>query len=138
MNKAPWWAWSLRFEREFQDTLDRIGNRRPSYEPRATGHVPEMIELMELLIRRGHAYADGQGEERAAPMDETIEVGLFTAKPGEGAFDRSNVLYLERRPIKSGRQTFRILTRQRPTHVGIDPYNKFIDRNSDDNLTEVT
>jgi cysteinyl-tRNA synthetase len=58
---APWWAWSLRFEREFQDTLDRIGNRRPSYEPRATGHVPEMIELMELLIRRGHAYADGQG-----------------------------------------------------------------------------
>ena len=58
---APWWAWSLRFEREFQDTLDRIGNRRPDYEPRATGHVPEMIELMQRLIERGHAYADGAG-----------------------------------------------------------------------------
>ncbi len=58
---ADWWEWSLRFEREFQDVLDRIGNRRPSYEPRATGHVPEMIELMELLIERGHAYADGNG-----------------------------------------------------------------------------
>ena len=58
---ADWWAWSLRFEREFQDVLDRIGNRRPSYEPRATGHVPEMIELMQLLIERGHAYADGNG-----------------------------------------------------------------------------
>ena len=56
-----WWAWSLRFEREFQDVLDRLGNRRPTYEPRATGHVPEMIELMELLIERGHAYADGNG-----------------------------------------------------------------------------
>ena len=58
---ADWWAWSLRFEREFQDALDRIGNRRPSYEPRATGHVPEMIQLMQLLIERGHAYADGNG-----------------------------------------------------------------------------
>ncbi|WP_193106242.1 cysteine--tRNA ligase [Brachybacterium sp. FME24] len=58
---AQWWAWSLRFEREFQDVLDRIGNRRPDYEPRATGHVPEMIELMQLLIERGHAYADGDG-----------------------------------------------------------------------------
>ena len=58
---AEWWAWSLRFEREFQDVLDRLGNRRPTYEPRATGHVPEMIELMELLIERGHAYADGNG-----------------------------------------------------------------------------
>ncbi|MFC7373690.1 MULTISPECIES: cysteine--tRNA ligase [unclassified Brachybacterium] len=59
--ETPWWAWSLRFEREFQDTLERIGNRRPTYEPRATGHVPEMIELMQRLIERGHAYADGEG-----------------------------------------------------------------------------
>ena len=58
---AEWWVWSLRFEREFQDVLDRIGNLRPSYEPRATGHVPEMIQLMQLLIERGHAYADGNG-----------------------------------------------------------------------------
>ncbi|GAA1488310.1 cysteine--tRNA ligase [Brachybacterium sacelli] len=58
---AQWWAWSLSFEREFQDVLDHLGNRRPTYEPRATGHVPEMIELMQLLIERGHAYADGNG-----------------------------------------------------------------------------
>lgn len=58
---VEWWAWSLRFERDFQDVLDAIGNRRPSYEPRATGHVTEMIALMERLIERGHAYADGNG-----------------------------------------------------------------------------
>ncbi|GAA1487190.1 cysteine--tRNA ligase [Brachybacterium fresconis] len=58
---SAWWAWSLRFEREFQDVLDQVGNRRPTYEPRATGHVPEMIELMQRLIERGHAYADGNG-----------------------------------------------------------------------------
>jgi len=58
---TQWWAWSLRFEREFQDTLDAIGNRRPTYEPRATGHVTEMVALMQRLIERGHAYADGNG-----------------------------------------------------------------------------
>lgn len=57
----PWWAWSLRFEREFHDVLDAMGNRRPTYEPRATGHVPEMIAFMQRLIDRGHAYADGAG-----------------------------------------------------------------------------
>lgn len=57
----PWWAWSLRFEREFQDSLDRLGVHRPDYEPRATGHVPEMIAFMQRLIARGHAYADGAG-----------------------------------------------------------------------------
>lgn len=60
-NDAEWWAWSLRFEREFHEVLDRLGNRRPDYEPRATGHVTEMISFMQRLIERGHAYADGQG-----------------------------------------------------------------------------
>jgi len=60
-NDTPWWAWSLRFEREFHDRLDQVGCVRPSYEPRATGHVPEMISFMQRLIERGHAYADGAG-----------------------------------------------------------------------------
>ncbi|MFC0674097.1 cysteine--tRNA ligase [Brachybacterium hainanense] len=57
----PWWAWSLRFEREFHEQLDAVGCVRPTYEPRATGHVPEMIAFMERLKGRGHAYADGEG-----------------------------------------------------------------------------
>ncbi|WP_058234403.1 cysteine--tRNA ligase [Devriesea agamarum] len=60
-NDARWWAWSLRHEREFYDVLDRLGCRRPDYEPRATGHIPEMIAFMQRLIDRGHAYADGEG-----------------------------------------------------------------------------
>src|SRR5699024_7441396 len=44
-----------------QDVLDAVGNRRPTYEPRATGHVTEMVALMQRLIERGHAYADGSG-----------------------------------------------------------------------------
>jgi cysteinyl-tRNA synthetase len=55
----PWWAVATEFEREFAWAYDVLGCTRPTVEPRATGHVPEMIELMHVLIERGHAYAVG-------------------------------------------------------------------------------
>ncbi|MBH5335557.1 cysteine--tRNA ligase [Streptomyces pactum] len=53
----PWWAIGYQNERAFNDAYDALGCLPPSYEPRATGHVPEMIEMMRGLIERGHAYA---------------------------------------------------------------------------------
>jgi cysteinyl-tRNA synthetase len=56
----PWWALAFRNEREIIFAEAVLGCRPPSYEPRATGHIPEMIELMQRLIDSGHAYeADG-------------------------------------------------------------------------------
>lgn len=57
----PWWAWAMRFEREFADAYRTLGAVEPTYEPRATGHIPEQIALVERLIERGHAYDDGAG-----------------------------------------------------------------------------
>lgn len=57
----PWWGWSITHERIFQETLDRFGALRPTYEPRATGHITEQVDFMQRLIERGHAYADGEG-----------------------------------------------------------------------------
>ena len=61
---VPWWAWAYRFEQETVAAYDAVGVRRPTYEPRATGHVTEMVALMERLIESGHAYpaADGSGD----------------------------------------------------------------------------
>jgi cysteinyl-tRNA synthetase len=53
----PWWALAFRNERELISAEQVLGCLAPSYEPRATGHVPEMIELMQRLIDSGHAYA---------------------------------------------------------------------------------
>ncbi|MBB1246628.1 cysteine--tRNA ligase [Streptomyces durbertensis] len=53
----PWWAIGYENERAFNDGYDALGCLPPTYEPRATGHVPEMIEMMRELIDRGHAYA---------------------------------------------------------------------------------
>lgn len=79
-------------------------------------------------------YADGKGVETEAPLNESFDIGLFTAKPGEGAFDQGDVILMERRALRSGIQTFRFVTARKPAFGGVDPYNKWIDRNSDDNI----
>ncbi|HET6633858.1 MAG TPA: cysteine--tRNA ligase, partial [Streptomyces sp.] len=53
----PWWAIGYENERAFNDAYDALGCLPPTYEPRATGHVPEMIAMMRALIDAGHAYA---------------------------------------------------------------------------------
>jgi cysteinyl-tRNA synthetase len=50
-------ALAERYTREFNRAYERVGVLPPTIEPRATGHVPEMIELIQRLIDRGHAYA---------------------------------------------------------------------------------
>ena len=60
----PWWALAYRFEGVFHQAYDALGIERPTYEPRATGHIPQMHELIAELIERGHAYPaqDGSGD----------------------------------------------------------------------------
>jgi len=55
----PWWALAYRNELAFAAGYDALGCLRPTYEPRATGHIPEMVALMRELIDGGHAYASG-------------------------------------------------------------------------------
>jgi cysteinyl-tRNA synthetase len=55
----PWWALAERNLRAFTDAYDLLGCRPPDVQPRATGHIPQMIELIERLIERGHAYPAG-------------------------------------------------------------------------------
>lgn len=58
----PWWAWAMANERAFTAAYDALGVLPPTYEPRATGHVPAMVELMTELVERGHAYVTGPGD----------------------------------------------------------------------------
>lgn len=82
-------------------------------------------------------YADGQGRETKARLRDMIEIGLFTAQPGMGAFNKADVISMKREPISSGAQVITIQSAKKPEFVGIDPYNKYIDRNSDDNIIAV-
>ena len=60
--EMPWWALAMKYERAFSDAYAALNVLPPTYEPRATGHVTQMVELMQILIERGAAYAPGNGD----------------------------------------------------------------------------
>jgi cysteinyl-tRNA synthetase len=51
-----WWALAYANELVFSADYSKLGIQRPTYEPRATGHIPQMIQLIQILIEKGHAY----------------------------------------------------------------------------------
>ena len=91
-----------------------------------------------LTVSADKFYADGKGKETKSGLNEPIEIGLFTARPGLGEFSRRNVLVMGQKPIRSGTQKLVVHTKDKPTFAGIDPYNFYVDRNSDDNVHGVT
>ncbi len=60
--EMPWWALAMKYERAFSNAYAALNVAPPTYEPRATGHITQMIELMQLLIEKGAAYAPGNGD----------------------------------------------------------------------------
>ena len=82
-------------------------------------------------------YADGRGKETEAPLDENLDIGLFTLEPGKKGFGADKVVAFERRKIRSGTQMLTFVTKVAPKVAGVDPYNIVIDRNGDDNTIKV-
>lgn len=62
LEEMPWWAIAMKYEREFAAAYATLNVLPPTYEPRATGHITQMIELLTILIDRGAAYAPGNGD----------------------------------------------------------------------------
>ena len=82
-------------------------------------------------------YADGKGKETEAPLDEPFDIGVFSAEPGRPGYTAASVLSFARQRIRTGKQTVTVLVDKPPVFVGVDPFNKRIDRNSEDNLAKV-
>ena len=61
-DQMPWWAVAMKYERVFTAAYAQLNILPPTYEPRATGHITQMIELMQKLIDKGAAYAPGNGD----------------------------------------------------------------------------
>jgi aminopeptidase N len=90
-----------------------------------------------LTVTAAKSYADGLGHETAAPMNETVDVGLFSAKPDTKGFGPRDVIALQKWPIHSGTQTVTLIAARRPAFAGIDPYVELIQRDTDNNLVAV-
>ena len=82
-------------------------------------------------------YANGQGKETEAPLDEPFDIALFDEEPSRPGFGPKDVIAFQHLPVKTGTQTFSFVKARAPRFAGVDPYNKAIDRNSDDNVVAV-
>ena len=60
--EIPWWQVAQKYERAFTDAYNWLNVLPPTYEPRATGHITQMIELIDKLIENGSAYAPGNSD----------------------------------------------------------------------------
>jgi ABC-2 type transport system permease protein len=90
-----------------------------------------------LKVSAAKYEADGEGRQSEVPLDMRVDVALFTQHPDDVTEGDSHVLVFEKRRITSGDATLEFVVDRPPTHAGIDPYNKLIDRNSEDNISAV-
>ncbi len=60
--EITWWQVAAKYERAFTDAYNNLNVMPPTSEPRATGHITQMIELISKLIENGSAYAPGNGD----------------------------------------------------------------------------
>lgn len=95
--------------------------------------TPEHKYKVTLKVQVRKLQADGSGNEKPLPLHDLIEIGVF-----EGAKDEEKPLYLEKKWLTQPEQTFEIVVDRMPTRAGIDPLNKLIDRDADDNWIAVT
>jgi ABC-2 type transport system permease protein len=89
------------------------------------GRYEVTIDVVGQKVR-----ADNVGAETPTPMNDLIEVGVFTA-------GKEEPFYVARHRIHSGKQTLRIIVEQKPSLAGIDPNRKLIERERGDNVVEV-
>ncbi len=90
-----------------------------------------------LKLHASKVYADGVGKETPAKVDLPIDIGVF-ARAEDGKEDDEKVLFMQKRAVADGDSTITVTVDGKPYEAGIDPYNKLVDRVSDDNRKRVT
>jgi hypothetical protein len=129
--------------------LSFIRRAVPPEKQQILGDLFQTITLYEnrateaRVTRRGGKYAvamtleakkfrsDGRGRESAVPLDDWIDVGVLGGKDGK------DILRIEKRRITEPHMVIELVVDQKPAKAGIDPLNKLIDRNPDDNVTAI-
>jgi ABC-2 type transport system permease protein len=106
-------------------TLWDVKTQNAAARRMANGKYEVTLDVVAQKMR-----ADNVGAETVIPMNDFIEVGVFT--PG-----KAEAIYLTRHRIRSGPQTIRIVVPQQPSRAGVDPYRKLIERERDDNVVDV-
>ncbi|MFI5230023.1 MAG: M1 family aminopeptidase, partial [Gemmatimonadales bacterium] len=122
---------------EFQYLIDDGFDRVVLYDNKAVSatsrRLPSGKYEVTLDVQARKVQADSNGVESPMPLADYIDIGVFKGKAGE-----EQPLSMQLVKLTDEHRRFTIVVDDRPTRAGIDPYNKLIDRNADDNLIDVS
>lgn len=120
-----------------EDFFERI----TIYDVTAAGSTVEQLAggtyKVTIDAKVAKVYADAEGNETAAEFDIPVDIGVFTKNPADADFGPEHVLYLDKHGVEGADGSIELIVSSQPTHIGVDPYNKLIDRNSNDNIRPV-
>ncbi len=120
-----------------QSMITDLFERIVLYDNKATEatvtKMPDGKYKVRVTVESKKFISDGGGNETAVPVDEWIDIGVLA----KGYKDDDRVLLLEKKHLTQPRATFELIVNEKPSKAGIDPLNKLIDRNPEDNTTGV-
>ena len=88
--------------------------------------------LVKISVESKKMKADSIGKMKETTLNDWIDIGVFGSKEVKGKKTETE-LYLQKRKINKNKMEFEIIVNEEPVKVGIDPYNKLIDRTPDNN-----
>ena len=111
------------------NTFWELATQSVAAEQTSTGEWQVTLDVQARKV-----VVDTAGVETERPMDDLIEVGVFTGAPGT---ELGEALYLQMHRIRSGKQRITVTVPSQPTRAGIDPRNLLIDVEGNNNLKEI-
>lgn len=110
------------------------------YDLRATKVASETLAdgkiKVKLTVSATQFSADGKGQEVEQPFDQQVEIALFSADPNKFSAD-NEVIYQGVHALKSGETELEIIVDKMPSYAGIDPFVRFIDRDTGNNIIKL-
>ncbi len=91
---------------------------------------------VQLTIMADKLRADEQGQQSSEPLNEQIDIGLFSADPDKLSSE-SSMLYLQKHNLVSGENRIELIVERQPEFAGVDPFVKLVDRDSADNISRL-
>ncbi|HEX9984550.1 MAG TPA: M1 family aminopeptidase [Thermoanaerobaculia bacterium] len=124
---------------ELQNVVTDLFERITVYDNKASDVTWTRLNngkyLVRLTVESKKFYGDAKGEEKPTTVNDWIDIGVLGPKAKNGD---EKVLFLEKRRITAPKMTFELTVNEAPAKAGIDPLNKLIDRNPDDNTKSGT
>ena len=120
--------------------IDDLFNQITLYEMRAEEVSSEELDNGKFKITFKTSAkkfsADGDGRETEQPLDESVEIAMFSNDPNKFGLE-NRIIYKHQHVVVSGDNSFEIIVDEKPAYIGIDPFVRFIDRDTGNNILKL-